>query len=282
MRFEGKVAVVTGGGNGIGRACCERFASEGAAVVVADVQREKGDATVAAIGDAGGRAVACTLDASSRDGNEAMAQLAIDSFGRIDVLVTAAGISHGEYNSGDLEPDLKMAMRGIEHTEDPEWVFLNEDVENWQRVIDVNLTGTLFAMQACASRMVTQERDARGQRGAIVTIASIAAKDPDAGPLAYTVSKAGVWMLTKKSARQLALAGVRVNAIGPGFISTNMTALIDLLPDEERANMVNAKIPLQRRGDPSEIASVAAFLASSDASYMTGEILHPDGGWFTD
>jgi NAD(P)-dependent dehydrogenase (short-subunit alcohol dehydrogenase family) len=282
MRFEGKVAVVTGGGNGIGRACCERFASEGAAVVVADVQREKGDATVAAIGDAGGRAVACTLDASSRDGNEAMAQVAIDSFGRIDVLVTAAGISHSEYNSGDLEPDLKMAMRGIEHTDDPEWVFLNEDVENWQRVIDVNLTGTLFAMQACASRMVTQERDARGQRGAIVTIASIAAKDPDAGPLAYTVSKAGVWMLTKKSARQLALAGVRVNAIGPGFISTNMTALIDLLPDEERANMVNAKIPLQRRGDPSEIASVAAFLASSDASYMTGEILHPDGGWFTD
>jgi NAD(P)-dependent dehydrogenase (short-subunit alcohol dehydrogenase family) len=282
MRFEGKVAVVTGGGNGIGRACCERFASEGAAVVVADVQREKGDATVAAIGDAGGRAVACTLDASSRDGNEAMAQVAIDSFGRIDVLVTAAGISHSEYNSGDLEPDLKMAMRGIEHTDDPEWVFLNEDVENWQRVIEVNLTGTLFAMQACASRMVTQERDARGQRGAIVTIASIAAKDPDAGPLAYTVSKAGVWMLTKKSARQLALAGVRVNAIGPGFISTNMTALIDLLPDEERANMVNAKIPLQRRGDPSEIASVAAFLASSDASYMTGEILHPDGGWFTD
>jgi NAD(P)-dependent dehydrogenase (short-subunit alcohol dehydrogenase family) len=282
MRFEGKVAVVTGGGNGIGRACCERFASEGAAVVVADVQREKGDATVAAIDDAGGRAVACTLDASSRDGNEAMAQLAIDSFGRIDVLVTAAGISHGEYNSGDLEPDLKMAMRGIEHTEDPEWVFLNEDVENWQRVIDVNLTGTLFAMQACASRMVIQERDDRGQRGAIVTIASIAAKDPDAGPLAYTVSKAGVWMLTKKSARQLALAGVRVNAIGPGFITTNMTALVDLLPDEERTNMVNAKIPLQRRGDPSEIASVAAFLASSDASYMTGEILHPDGGWFTD
>jgi NAD(P)-dependent dehydrogenase (short-subunit alcohol dehydrogenase family) len=281
-RFDGKVAVVTGGGNGIGRACCERFAAEGAAVVVADVQPEAADAVAQAIVAGGGRAAGTRLDASSRDDNEAMAALAGDLYGRIDILVTAAGISHGEYNSGDIEADVKVMVQGLEHLDDPEWAFFNETVENWQRVIDVNLTGTLFAMQACATRMVANERDARGQRGAIVTLASIAAKDPDAGPLAYTVSKAGVWMLTKKSARQLALAGVRVNAIGPGFITTNMTAMIDLLPEDRRQEVINSKIPMQRRGDPSEIASVAAFLASSDASYMTGEILHPDGGWFTE
>jgi NAD(P)-dependent dehydrogenase (short-subunit alcohol dehydrogenase family) len=276
-RLSGQVAVVTGAGNGIGRASSLRFAEEGAAVVCADVQLGAAQATAAAIIEAGGRAVAIDGDAASRVANEAMAQLAIDSFGRLDVLLTAAGISHADYRSGDTENEVKYITKNLEMIETPWRVFTEFELESWQRVIDVNLTGTFLAMQSCVSRMIDL-----GNGGRVVTIASIAAKDPDAGPLAYTVSKAGVWMLTKKSARQLATAKIRVNAIGPGFIETNMTALIKMLPDEQAQAAYLGKIPMGRVGQPREIANVALFLASDESSYMTGEILHPDGGWYTE
>ena len=275
-RFEGKVAVITGGGNGIGRACALRFASEGAAVVVGDVQAGPADAVVAEIADAGGRAVAAAVDVTSAQENDALAQLAVDRFGRLDILVTAAGISRADYASGDLDNEVKAALHGVDYLERPWDLVLETSRAEFERVIDVNLTGTLLGVQAAVRRMV----DA-GHGGAIVTIASIAAKDPDAGPLAYTVSKAGVWMLTKKLARMLAGANIRVNAIGPGFIETNMTAVINMVPEEQRAGLF-AKIPMGRVGQPSEIASVAAFLASDDASYVTGELIHPDGGWYTE
>lgn len=276
-RLNGQVAVVTGAGNGIGRASAIRFAEEGASLVCADAQKEAAESTAAAIVDAGGHAVAISGDAASQNDNEAMAQLAIDSFGRLDVLLTAAGISHANYKSGDTENEVKYIMRSLENADTPWRTFVEYGVESWQRVIDVNLTGTLLAMQACASRMIEL-----GNGGRIVTIASIAAKDPDAGPLAYTVSKAGVWMLTKKAARLLASAGIRVNAIGPGFIETNMTALIKMLPEDQANANFLSKIPMGRQGQPIEIANVALFLASSESSYMTGEILHPDGGWYTE
>lgn len=275
-RLSGRVAVVTGGGNGIGRATCVRFAEEGADVVVADVQEGPGAETVADIEAAGGRGVFVRLDASSRPDNDAMAQLAVDHFGRLDILVTAAGISNGEYRSGDLENDIKVATKNMEIAQTPGRAFLELDLDGWQRVIDVNLTGTLLAMQACAARM-----NDLGHGGSIITIASIAAKDPDAGPTPYVVSKAGVWMLTKKSARELAPLGIRVNSIGPGFIQTNMTQMVQFINEERRAGIM-AKIPLGRMGVPRDIANAALFLASDDASYMTGEILHPDGGWFTE
>ena len=117
--------------------------------------------------------------------------------------------------------------------------------------------------------------------GSIVTIASIAAKHPDAGPLAYVCSKSAVWMMTKKLARMLASANIRVNAIGPGFIETNMTQVIEMFPPELLEQfMLNS--PMGRKGKPEDIAGAAAFLCSDDASYMTGEILHPDGGYFTE
>ncbi len=271
-RLAGRVAVVTGGGNGIGRASCVRLAAEGAAVVVADVIDEAARSTVEQIETAGGRAVACRLDAASRMDNHAMAELAVTTYGRLDVLLTAAGISHADYRSGDIERDVKMVTRNLEHLDTPWRVFVELEQDAWQKVLDVNLTGTLLAMQACAERMAEL-----GNGGSIVTIASIAGKHPDAGPLAYTVSKAGVWMLTKKAARELASANIRVNAIGPGYIATNMTQLIEHLPDDRRTALQSA-IPMQRVGRPEEVAACVAFLASGDASYVTGTILHRPAG----
>ena len=197
-RIEGRVAVVTGAGNGIGRACAVRFAEEGAAVVCADILDGPGRATVELLEQSGGRAVFCRVEAATRADNHEMAELAVSAFGRLDVLVTAAGISHGDYRSGDMENETKRIAEGLALAEHPGRAFVELELENWQRVIDVNLTGTMLAMQACASKML----DA-GTQGSIITIASIAAKNPDAGPVAYTVSKAGVWMLTKKAAREL-------------------------------------------------------------------------------
>lgn len=275
-RLEGKVAVVTGGGNGIGRASVLRFAEEGAAVVVADLLEGPGAETVAQVEAAGGRATFIRVEASSREDNHAMADLALSAYGGLDVLLTAAGISHGEYRSGDMENELKRVTEGLELADKPGRAFVELELDNWQRVLDVNLTGTLIAMQACAGRMI----DA-GTRGSIITIASIAAKNPDAGPVAYTVSKAGVWMLTKKSARELGPAGIRVNSIGPGFIATNMTQVLSMLPEDRRANLFG-NIPMGRVGEAREVANVALFLASDEASYVTGTIMHPDGGFFTD
>jgi NAD(P)-dependent dehydrogenase (short-subunit alcohol dehydrogenase family) len=191
--------------------------------------------------------------------------------------VTAAGISHADYRSGDVEADVTWVTNRLAQAEAPVQAFVELERESFERVIDVNLTGTLLSLQSCVGAMV----EAGTTEGAsLVTIASIAAKHPDAGPLAYTVSKAGVWMLTKKLARELAPAGIRVNSIGPGYIETNMTALMRLVP--ERAAEIEAGIPLGRRGQPRDIANAALFLASDESSYMTGEILHPDGGYYTE
>lgn len=274
-RLAGKVALVTGGGNGIGRACCVRFGEEGASLVVADVIDDAAAQTVALVEQVGAAAAAVHLEAGDRQSNDDAAQLAVDRYGRLDVAVTAAGISHAGYRSGDRDADVQMAVRSASALTDPAHGFLVAALDDWQRVIEVNLTGTFLAVQAAARRMV-----GRGEGGSVITIASIAAKHPEAGPLGYAVSKAGVWMLTKHAARSLAPAGIRVNAIGPGFIRTNMTQLIeDFEPVRDR---LLSTIPMGRMGDAREIADTALFLASDEASYFTGEILHPDGGFYTE
>ncbi|WP_406285248.1 SDR family NAD(P)-dependent oxidoreductase [Embleya sp. NBC_00896] len=267
-QLDGRVAVVTGGANGIGRACCERFAEEGADIVVADILDEAAMDTIGAVEKRGRRATYMHTDASSPTDTETVMQHAIDMFGAIDILVTAAGISTADYVSGRPSPEIAIER-------DPIKRFTDSPLGEWQRVLDVNLTGTLLAVQAAARRMVDQ-----GRRGSIITVASIAAKHPEAGTPAYSVSKAGVWMLTKQAALVLGPAGIRVNAIGPGFIETNMTAVLRGMPELEQRLL--GSVPLGRMGSAREVANAALFLASDQSSYFTGEMLHPDGGFYTD
>lgn len=273
-RLTGKVALVTGGGNGIGRACALRFAAEGAQVLVADLLDGPGGDVVGEITGEGGQAAYVHLDAADPESNEAAAQAAVDRLGGLDVLVTAAGISHADYRSGDREADALLLAQAAEGAADPAARFANLPVAAWQKVLDVNLTGTFLAVQSAARRML-----AAGTGGSIVTIASVAAKHPEAGPVAYAVSKSGVWMLTKHAARSLGPRGIRVNAIGPGFIDTNMTKLISEQP--MLRDQFLAGLPLGRFGTAEEVAATALFLACDESSYFTGQILHPDGGFFT-
>ncbi|NUP33826.1 MAG: SDR family oxidoreductase [Streptomycetaceae bacterium] len=274
-QLDGKVAVVTGGANGIGRACCERFADEGADIVVADILDEAGMDTIAAVEKRGRRAAYMHADASSPTDNETVMQHAVDMFGSLDVLVTAAGISTADYRSDKPRAVARRAAKHARDQPDPMRRFTELRLGDWQKVLDVNLTGTLLAVQAAARVMLDLKK-----RGSIITIASIAAKHPEAGAPAYSVSKAGVWMLTKYAARVLGPAGIRVNAIGPGFIETNMTAVLRGLPDLEERLL--ADVPLGRMGTAREVADAALFLAGQQSSYFTGEMLHPDGGFYTD
>ena len=267
-RLSGKVAVVTGGGNGIGRACCVRFAAEGADILVADLLEEPAKETVALVEALGRQAIFVPADAASPDDNETIMQRAVDELGGLDVLVTSAGISGAGYKSGE-QPQISGAGR------DPVASFTELPLTDWQAVLDVNLTGTLLAVQSAARRM-----HARGTGGSIITIASIAGKTPEAGTPSYSVSKAGVWMLTKFASMSLAPVGIRVNAIGPGFIDTNMTAIVRQFPELEAGFL--ARVPMKRFGLPEEIANTALFIASDESSYTSGEIFHVDGGYYTE
>jgi NAD(P)-dependent dehydrogenase (short-subunit alcohol dehydrogenase family) len=256
-RLDGKVALITGGGSGIGRACAVRFAAEGAMVCAADYNLEGAAETVHQIESAGGKALAVEVDTAEEAGNEAMVARCVEAFGAVDVLVAAAGIGSGR--AADDQPAQP-------------YTVLTIPVDAFRRVIDVNLYGVLFSDRAVGKWMV-----ANGRGGSIINIASIAAKLPLPGG-AYSVSKAGVWMLTKVMALELATTGIRVNAIGPGWIETPMTAMIR--GDEARLQWALGLTPMGRMGQPEEVANTALFLASDESSYFTGELLHPSGGVF--
>ncbi|HEX6030702.1 MAG TPA: SDR family oxidoreductase, partial [Tepidiformaceae bacterium] len=205
-------------------------------------------------------------DTSQEADCEALADRAVKEFGRIDALVAAAGISHALYVSGEQR-------EGVNEDRSAS-LLLNKPTEYWEKVLTVNLTGVMLTDRAIARRMV-----ATGSGGSIVNIASGAAKIPLVGAADYCVSKAGVWMLTKVLALEVATHGIRVNAIGPGFIETPMTA--SARSDEERSRAILSGIPLGRFGQPEDIANTALFLCSDEAAYFTGELLFPDGGLFT-
>ena len=265
-RLEGKVALVTGGASGIGRGCALRFAQEGAAIVVADLNGERAEEVVAGIARAGGAADSVVVDTSSEESCEAMAAAAVRAFGRIDVCVAAAGISHAGYVSREIED-----QAGVDRADRGDMYVLDKSLDSWQRVLDVNLTGVMLTDRAVARTMVD-----RGGGGTIVNIASMAAVTALKGSADYCVSKAGVWMLTKCLSIELARYGIRVNAVGPGYIKTSMSG--SSLAHQPWVDARVEETPLRRLGEPVDIANACLYLASDESSFVTGEIIFPDGG----
>lgn len=264
-RLDGKIAVITGGPSGIGRATAVRFAEEGAYVVVADLLAGRGAETVQAVERLGRRAIFVLTNIKEEHDCEALAAAAVAEFGRIDVLVAAAGIMYAGYVSGDDPTTAGALGRHV----------VDKALEHWQEVLAVNLTGTMLTERAVARRMI-----GAGKGGSIINIASHGAKTVRPGSADYRASKAGVWMLTKVLAVELAPHKIRVNAIGPGLIDTPMSEYIQR-DEAVMQNWLENVSPLGRIGRPEDVANTALFLASEEASFYTGEILFPTGGIFT-
>jgi glucose 1-dehydrogenase len=249
MRLDGRTAIVTGGANGIGLAIVRRLVADGARVMIADIDEAAGAAAVESIsGDGEVRFIA--TDVSERlDVHNLMART-IGAFGSINALVNNAGIVH----AAD---------------------FLDLEEADFDRVLSVNLKGAFLCGQAVARHMVEQIE--QGEKpGSIVNMSSINDTFAIANQVPYSVSKGGVSQLTKVMALSLAEHGIRVNAVGPGSIMTDMLASVADNP--EALARILSRTPLGRIGDPSEIAAVTAFLLSSDASYVTGHTIYADGG----
>ena len=247
MRLKGKVAIVTGAGRGIGRGCAKRFAAEGAAVVAADVYDEGGTKVAEEIEADGGKAVFTHCDISDPAQAAALVQTAVDTYGGLDISLNCAGI---------------IPIEGSD--------VLETEESEWDRVVGVNLKGTFVVCQAAAREMVKKGS------GSIINIASVTALMAIGNQAAYVASKAGVNGLTKSMAIGLAHRGVRVNAIGPGSIETDMMAVV--LSDEDSLSRVMSRTPLHRMGQPDDIAGTALFLASDDSSYITGQTIYVEGG----
>jgi glucose 1-dehydrogenase len=248
MKLEHKTAIVTGGARGIGLAIAQRLVAEGARVVIADVDAAAGTAAAAALRAAQCRFVTADVG-SARDAERLVAETCA-AFGGLDIMVNNAGIVH----AAD---------------------FLDLAEADFDRVLRVNLKGAFLAGQAAARRMVEQVKAGRSP-GAIINLSSVNAVVAIANQVPYCVSKGGLDQLTKVMALSLAPYGIRVNAIGPGSVMTDI--LKSVATDKQAKRRLLARTPLGRIGEPAEIAAIAAFLASDDASYITGETIYADGG----
>lgn len=255
MYLAGKVAIVTGAGSGIGRAIAIRLGQEGADIAVADLNTESAEDTAEEIRKLGRRALSVFVDLSQVGLIQPMIDRVAQEFGRIDILVNNAGVVQ-------VKP------------------FLDVTEEEWDRVIDVNMKGTFFCLQAAAKRMVEQ-----GEGGRIINMSSISGRGGRADSSAYAASKMAIISITQSAALALAKDNILVNAISPGIVSTPMWDQID----EERAQLFGYKpgtaraqlveqVPIKRVSEPEEVAAAAAFLASPDASIITGQTINVDGG----
>ncbi len=244
MRLQGRVAAITGGALGIGRATALLFAEEGATVALGDVQLEAAEKVAQEISHRGGKAIAIGLDVGDAAQVQAFVDRVVGEFGRLDVMFANAGIAHSA-------------------------PFLEHPEAQWHRVLRVNLTGVFLCCQAAARQMVRQGG------GRIITTASINGFRGVENLAGYNAAKAGVIELTRTMAVELAQHRIAVNSIAPAQIDTRLTRT---LPEEARRRRVE-RIPMGRFGEPEEVARVALFLASDDASYVTGHTLAVDGGY---
>ncbi len=244
MRLASKVALVTGGGSGIGRGIAIRFAEEGADVAVADVNRQGAEDTAGEVRRMGARSLTIEADVTSRADCERMVRETVDALGKLDIFVANAGIGRGA-------------------------PFLEITEEDWDAVVRTNLTGVFLSCQAAARQIVSQ-----GHGGRIITMASVAAERPSAFMASYNASKAGVRMLTKVMALELGQHRITVNAIAPGVIETPLTVpLVEAIKTSGRE-----VAPLGRLGEPKDVADAALFLASDEADYVSGGMIFVDGG----
>lgn len=276
MRLKDRVALVTGGGSGIGRAIALRFAEEGARVIVNDVKQEKAEETVDAIavGSEAQRGRALAADVADSGQVRRMFTEIDKEFGALDILVNNAGIAETAPGDRDRITAKGEARLGEMLSGGPvttHWDFTQEmSDEAWHRMIGVHLNGTFFCTREALRLM------ARRNRGVIINMSSVAAlMGLDATPH-YSAAKGGILAFTRALAREVASRGIRVNAICPGYIDTPMTEPISPLMQK----VILSRTPMGRMGEPGEIASTALFLASDDGSYFTGQWLSPNGGLF--
>lgn len=243
MSLKDKVVVVTGASQGIGEAIAQEIAAEKAEVILVDIQKEKLDTVARNIKESGGKATAYTADVSQLKEVEETVSAIIEQFGKIDHLVNNAGITR-------------------------DTLFMRMKEEEWDAVISVNLKGVFNFCKAVIRHMI-------GNRyGRIVNLSSVVGLMGNVGQANYSASKAGVTGLTKSLAREVAVRGITVNAVAPGYIATAMT---DVLPDSVKNAFLDI-IPMKRFGDPEEVAHVVKFLLSDDASYITGQVISINGG----
>jgi NAD(P)-dependent dehydrogenase (short-subunit alcohol dehydrogenase family) len=246
-RLKDRIAIVTGAANGIGLACAERFAQEGAAVVLSDVAEEAGEKAAAALRAGGAKAVFVRADVTRRADLENVFARTHSEFGRLDILLNNAGIAL-------TAPIVDM------------------DDELFERVLATNLKSAFIGTQLAARAMIAAKRG-----GVIINMSSVNARLAIPGLAAYACTKGALNQLTNVSAIELAAHGIRCVAIGPGTILTEL-ARKSVMADDAAKKKILSRTPIGRAGEPEEIAAVAAFLASDDASYITGQTIYPDGG----
>lgn len=249
--LKNKIAIITGSARGIGLACAQRFVKEGATVILTDVQDAEGEQAAAQLRTAGGAALYHRCDVTDPAAIQSLMDFAVARYGRIDSVIANAGIVH----VADI---------------------LDLEVADFDRVLSVNLRGVFLTGQCAARHMATQELDADGSRGTIINMSSINAvlAIPSIAP--YVIAKGGVNQWTKCLGIRMAAEQVRVNGIGPGSINTEMFRSIADNPQKRRE--VLSRTPIERPGEPDEVAKVAVFLASDYSSYMIGQTVYPDGG----